>query len=371
MPAHEGADAATPPVLGTSNNWRKQFHTEVSCALDGPRRVDNPRLAVRPAKCTKEQEKPSALQIAHCHDPEKSGVSSFGRTSASTWSPCPNGVQNTRIQCSQVDNDWSPLHTITGRMALLPASTICSQPTGKTPAWFHNCVFPDRAWSHKADSTCACKKPCALGHQQKDVIQEGEQQQPGECLEAFELTEGEQNWHEKIVLCPPGCRALLPSRPPKCNWKVGRGTAGQKGELRRTRGRSSKPTSLTPWMSSQMRPPRLWAIVRATKRRKISPTTMPRTLVHFLNPSSEPCARGDLHSGELLCQLAQQLVVRQIAHQREKVVAGGDPRRTCRHTFLASSNCARTTVKSASGLWFRTSGDGLSRFWWPPPSVSQ
>ena len=36
------------------------------------------------------------------------------RTSASTWSPCPIGVSNTRIPCSLVDNDWSPLHTITG-----------------------------------------------------------------------------------------------------------------------------------------------------------------------------------------------------------------------------------------------------------------
>ena len=63
------------------------------------------------------------------------------RTSASPWSPCHNGVPNTRIPCSFVDNDWSPLHTITGGTVLLP-STICSQPTGKTPARFHNCVFP-------------------------------------------------------------------------------------------------------------------------------------------------------------------------------------------------------------------------------------
>ena len=41
----------------------------------------------------------------------------------------------------------------------------------------------------------------------------------------------------------------------------------------------------------------------------------------------------DLRSGELLCQLAEQLAVLRIAHQREKVAAG-DPRKTCRRTFL-------------------------------------
>ena len=42
------------------------------------------------------QEKPRALQqIAHCHDPAEVVCSSFVvRTSASTWSPCPNGVPN-------------------------------------------------------------------------------------------------------------------------------------------------------------------------------------------------------------------------------------------------------------------------------------
>ena len=113
-------------------------HGGVMCSRKGigPRRVDNSQQIVRPGRCTEEQEEPRALQIAHCHDPaEKGGVFLVrGRTSTSTWSPCPNGVPNTRIPCSLVDNDWSPLHTITGRMALLPASTICSQPTGKTPA---------------------------------------------------------------------------------------------------------------------------------------------------------------------------------------------------------------------------------------------
>ena len=65
-------------VLGMSNNWRTQFHTEVSvCSRKsiGPRRVDNPQQVVRPGRCAKEQEEPRTLQIAHCHDPaEKGGV---------------------------------------------------------------------------------------------------------------------------------------------------------------------------------------------------------------------------------------------------------------------------------------------------------
>ena len=201
MPAHEGADAATPPVLKTSNNWRTQFHTEVSCALDGPRRVDNPRLAVRPGKCTKEQEKPRALQIAHCHDPaEKGGVSSFGRTSASTWSPCPNGVQNTRIQCSQVDNDWSPLHTITGEWlsSLLPR---CAR-NQRRKHLRGSTVFP---WLIARGPT----RPTRPVHAKKNMRSGTPTKRchPGRrtattwrCLEGFELTEGEQNWHEKIAL---------------------------------------------------------------------------------------------------------------------------------------------------------------------------
>ena len=82
------------------------------------------------------------------------------RTSASTWSQCPNGVTKTRMPCSLVGNDWSPLHT-TGGIALHPASTMCSQPTENTPARFHICVFPwlirIRAWSHKAVCTCLCR----------------------------------------------------------------------------------------------------------------------------------------------------------------------------------------------------------------------
>ena len=65
-------------VLGMSNNWRTQFHTEVSCAL--AKASDHDGWTTRnkwfaPGRCAKEQEEPRTLQIAHCHDPaEKGGV---------------------------------------------------------------------------------------------------------------------------------------------------------------------------------------------------------------------------------------------------------------------------------------------------------
>ena len=96
------------------------------------------------------------------------------RTSASTWSPCSKGVLNTRIPCSPVGNDWSPLHTITGG-----GSTPCLHDMLATNGE-HTCTVPQlRLLLIDSDSRVVTKqtrpvharKPCALEHFFLDVGQ--------------------------------------------------------------------------------------------------------------------------------------------------------------------------------------------------------
>ena len=95
--------------------------------------------------------------------------------------------------------------------------------------------------------------------------------------------------------------------------------------------------------------PKLWAVVRATKRRKISPTTMPRTPpVRFLKAVIRPMRKGPaITSG--ICALAnscansQQVAVLPDCTSTETSGRWSSQKDLPPHLSWTSSNCARTT----------------------------
>ena len=187
-------------VPGISSNCRRQFHTEESCTVAKVSDCNGGRTLATAQNSKRNHAHTAKILLNRVE------CSSFElRSSVVTWSEC---LPKTRMPCSLIGNDWSPPpdhHWWTGSPPCLDnvlatnGERTCTVPDLRLPLVDSDpCVVPQGRLHQPVQNG-----QTLWGNNNEDVIQESKQfltgqQTPGDCVEGFMLTQGEQGWQKRI-----------------------------------------------------------------------------------------------------------------------------------------------------------------------------